>query len=102
MRAPQRHYAIPRPYTKVGQYLQEMRHAAGLTQRQVSDALEYSSAQFISNFERGIAVPPLKKLRKLQRLYRLDVKELIAVTLEVERERMQSILIGQGKPRHQS
>ncbi len=90
-----RQYALPRRYTNLGNYLQEMRLKADLTQREVSVALGYSSAQFISNFERGIAVPPLKKLKVLVRMYNLQVETVMNLILEVEREIMLSAL----KPR---
>jgi hypothetical protein len=46
-----------------GEYLSEARKKANLTQREVSLDLDYSSAQFISNFECRVAVPPLKSAR---------------------------------------
>lgn len=82
----QQHYKIPRHYQVVGDYLKELREKSGMTQREVSMALGYSSAQFISNFERGIALPPLKKLKTLQELYKGNVAKLIDLTLIAERE----------------
>lgn len=49
--------------------LKEMREKAGLTQMQVAEALGYSSAQFISNWEAGKARPPLKTLPRLAKMY---------------------------------
>jgi transcriptional regulator with XRE-family HTH domain len=62
-------YKLARPYTEFGNFLANSRDSAGLTQRQVSLKLGYSSAQFISNFERGIATPPIKKAKVLCGLY---------------------------------
>lgn len=92
----QKHYALPRKYLIVGEYLAAMRSKAGLTQRQVSLALNYSSAQFISNFERGIAVPPLKKLKKIVKLYGLDENKLTDLILAAEAEAMRKALLGKG------
>jgi transcriptional regulator with XRE-family HTH domain len=92
MAAKKKQYALPRKYTKLGEYLQEMRNKAGLTQREVSLALGYSSAQFISNFERGIAVPPLKKMRVLVRMYNMPVETVMTLILDAEREIMISAL----------
>ena len=61
----QKEYVLTRNYVALGQYLQDMRIRAEMTQREVSVKLGYSSAQFISNFERGISSPPLKKLKDL-------------------------------------
>jgi len=90
-----KHYVLPRRYTALGEYLQSMRTKAGLTQREVSLALGYSSAQFISNFERGIAVPPLKKLKILVKMYDMPVEVLMDMILDAERE----IMLGALKPR---
>lgn len=63
-----------------------------LTQREVSEELGYSSAQFISNFESGIASPPLSKLTRLVELYKIPVERLISLILEGEKASMQSVL----------
>lgn len=79
-------YAIERSYVKLGNYLAEKRQEAGLSQREVSLALGYSSAQFISNFERGIAAPPLKKMKILSKMYKLPVREVVDLLIDAERE----------------
>jgi transcriptional regulator with XRE-family HTH domain len=61
------------------------RKRAEFTQREVSLALGYSSAQFISNFERGMAIPPLKKLKLMRSLYKMDAEELVEVILSAKR-----------------
>lgn len=83
-----KNYLIPRNYQKLGEYLYQKRVEANMTQREVSIALDYSSAQFISNFERGIAAPPLKKLKKLCEIYNFQPSELVDLLLEAEREVM--------------
>ena len=59
-------------YRALGEYLQACRIKKGLTQKDVSEALGYSSAQFISNFERWRAVPPLSKLPKLIKILEMN------------------------------
>ena len=83
---PQGEYALTRNYGALGEYLQEMRMKSNLTQREVSLELGYSSAQFISNFERGISSPPLKKLKELIRMYKMPVEKVMGLVLEGERE----------------
>jgi hypothetical protein len=65
----------------------------------VSDALGYSSAQFISNFERGIALPPLVKLRVLIGMYKMDPRALMELILAVEREELKRELRLEPKAR---
>lgn len=90
-------YVLARRYTVLGEYLQKMRTEAGLTQREVSLALGYSSAQFISNFERGIAVPPLNKLKVLIKMYNMPVDTVLNIILDTEREIMSSALKTKAK-----
>jgi len=90
-------YVLPRRYTALGEYLQTMRTKANLTQREVSLALGYSSAQFISNFERGIAVPPLKKLKVLVKMYEMPVETIMDMILDAEREIMSNALRPKSK-----
>lgn len=97
MAARKKQYVLPRRYTALGEYLQTMRSNASLTQREVSLALGYSSAQFISNFERGIAVPPLKKLKVLVKMYDMPVETVMDMILDAEREIMSSALKPKSK-----
>jgi len=92
MAAKKKQYVLARRYTVLGDYLQKMRLESNLTQREVSEALGYSSAQFISNFERGIAVPPLKKLKVLVKMYGMPVDTVMEMILNAEREIMMSAL----------
>ncbi|MCB0378100.1 MAG: helix-turn-helix transcriptional regulator [Bdellovibrionales bacterium] len=59
------------------EFLREQREAAGLSQKEVATKLGYSSAQFISNWERGISAPPVKILRKLAKLYNVKDATLL-------------------------
>jgi transcriptional regulator with XRE-family HTH domain len=70
----------------LGEYLQDVRKKRNLTQREVSQALRYSSAQFISNFERGIVMPPLTKMKILIDLYGLRVETVMDLILKCTRE----------------
>ena len=50
-------------FQKLGPFLKKARSKMGLSQRDVADKLGYTSPQFISNVERGLCSPPLKKLK---------------------------------------
>lgn len=58
-------------------YLREKRKAASLSQAQVAEALGYKSAQFISNWERGISSPPIETLRVVASLYKVAEEEML-------------------------
>lgn len=60
--------------------LKDMRENAGLSQADVAEALNYTTPQFISNWERGVSFPPIKVIPKLAKLYKTD-REYLFVTL---------------------
>jgi transcriptional regulator with XRE-family HTH domain len=51
--------------------MREARIKAELTQDELAAELGYKSAQFVSNWERGISTPPIANLRRLAEV--LDV-----------------------------
>lgn len=70
----------------MGEFIRKKRVEKGLTQTQVSKALGYSSSQFISNIERGLASPPFKALKKLMGILDLDEREVMDVLLRQQEE----------------
>ena len=68
-----------------GNQWKQLREKAGLTQRDVSDSLGYSTPQFISNVERGRCRFPVQKLPKIKKLYKLSVEQVIELFLSEER-----------------
>lgn len=66
----------------LGLYLKERRVSSGLSQNNVADKLGYTSAQFVSNWERGLCSPPMDILNKLIKLYKMDAKQLMKCMLE--------------------
>jgi transcriptional regulator with XRE-family HTH domain len=62
-----------------------LREKAGLTQKDVSDALGYTTPQFISNVERGRCRFPVEKLPKLKRLYRLSNDQVVDMVMVEEK-----------------
>ncbi len=65
--------------TVVGQFIKKKREDAGLTQRDVASHLKYTTAQFVSNWERGISMPPLDALPRLSKLLAVSAKDFIKV-----------------------
>jgi len=62
--------------TNFHELLRYLRIKASLSQRDVAESLGLESGQFISNFERGACLPPLKSLPELASLYRVPLKRL--------------------------
>ena len=59
---------------KLGKQLQKDRLEAGLSQRQVAKSFKYTTPQFVSNWERGLVVPPLPTLVQLGTIYKTNTK----------------------------
>ncbi len=76
---------LKKPYSQLGNYLKEKRETAGLSQKDVSQKLGYTSTQFISNWERGLASPPLVALAELVQLYKINKAEFMDKILEDKR-----------------
>lgn len=68
---------------KLGIFLKKKRIEAGLTQLEVANALDYSSSQFVSNWERGHSQPPLKVFSDLCEIMDVNRDELFELVLEV-------------------
>lgn len=81
----------------LGKYLQKKRIDADLTQIEVAKKLGYSSAQFISNFERGLCSPPLKQMKKLTSLYELDPSEVIEIMMAERFDLLEKAFYGRRK-----
>ncbi|MGE4132133.1 MAG: helix-turn-helix domain-containing protein [Bdellovibrionales bacterium] len=59
----------------------KLRERAGLTQREVSEALGYTTPQFVSNVERGRCRFPVEKLSKLKKLYRVSNDQIVDLVM---------------------
>jgi transcriptional regulator with XRE-family HTH domain len=68
-----------------GSQWKSLRERAGLTQRDVSDSLGYSTPQFISNVERGRCRFPVQKLPRIKKLYKLSNDQVIELFLTEEK-----------------
>ncbi len=65
----------------VGKIIRDARSNAGLSQADLATALGYSTPQFVSNWERGVSLPPIKSLKKIGRLLGDKSEDKIAFKL---------------------
>ena len=63
-------------------FLREKRMRAGLSQAKVARVLGYTTAQFVSNWERGLSEPPLETFRTLAKLYSIPMDEMFEAVLK--------------------
>ena len=61
----------------MGRFLKEAREKAGLTQQDLAGVFRYSSSQFISNWERGLSLPPVDLMAKLAAVLRISPRDLV-------------------------
>ena len=73
-------------------YLRQKRLEAGLTQLDCAKLLGFSTAQFISNWERGVAKPPLKSVKKVAEIYNLDIAKFKKHLVGAYKEKLEGIL----------
>ena len=68
----------------VGRFLKRKRLEANLTQWDIARELEYTTAQFVSNWERGVSMPPIVVLSKLTELLGADPREVVEVLIDYQ------------------
>lgn len=70
-------------------FLKEKRVTAGLTQSEVARKLGYSSPQFVSNWERGLANPPVFILKDLTKMYKVSADTMFDLLMDEVRTSME-------------
>jgi transcriptional regulator with XRE-family HTH domain len=73
----------------LGKELRDMRLALNLTQRDVSTALGYTTAQFISNWERNVSQPPVEALKILAKLYGVSPQSIVRLIFEHRQQQLE-------------
>lgn len=61
----------------LGDWLKDKRLAAKLTQWDIAHHFGFTSAQYCSNWERGVAYPPEPRLAELAKLIGVSAKEMV-------------------------
>ncbi|MES2965742.1 MAG: helix-turn-helix transcriptional regulator [Bdellovibrionota bacterium] len=86
-----------RPRVKgISHFFREKRTAAGLTQFESATNLGHSTAQYISNLERGLCEPSLEMALKLCDMYSVPKRELYDLLLEVYEQELKKRLFGKA------
>jgi len=70
----------------VGTFIQKRRERAEKTQWEVAHAMGYTTAQFVSNWERGVSLPPMDALPKLAQYLDIPAKDFQDTMLKYEEE----------------
>lgn len=80
----------------LGKFIKEKRSAIGLTQSQVAERLGYT-AQFITNWERGISNPPPSTLKKISTVLKIPPQEMYKLLCEESERHWKTLLMGSRK-----
>ena len=78
---------------KICKFFKEKRIAKNITQLEISLFLGYSSPQSISNFERGLALLPLKDLATVGKQLAIPKKLLLDFLLEESRKSLERLIL---------
>lgn len=90
----QRKYILDKSvmFSVVGEYLKKKREKAGLTQADVAEVLKYSTAQLVSNFERGRCLAPVDKLCKLAKMYEINGQDLYKLIMREQGKLLKKVM----------
>jgi transcriptional regulator with XRE-family HTH domain len=70
-------------------FLRESRISQDISQLSIAKKLGYSSAQFVSNWERGLSAPPLSCVVKLAKLLKVSEHTLFEKIVEMNIEKVE-------------
>lgn len=76
----------------MAKFLKQSRQNQGLTQKEAAEHFGWMSAQYISNMERDISLPPKRDLKKLANLYKVDLTVLVELMVKATAEKYQASL----------
>lgn len=85
-----------RQFEGLGKILKEKRMQVGLSQEELAIKLGFTSAQMVSNWERGKCYPPLKKLKSLVKELNLDAESVLSYFL-TDQEKILRASLGMEK-----
>ena len=74
---------------KIGQYIQHLRKAAGMTQKDLAEKLNISF-QAVSKWENAIAMPDITLLPKIAEIFGVSIDELFDLTVEQKLNRIEN------------
>lgn len=76
----------------IGKLLREKRMVQGISQKEISDRIGYSNSQFVSNWERGLADPPMDKMLDLVKILNISKQEILGYILGEKEKEIRRVL----------
>lgn len=68
----------------VGEFFRQARQKAGLSQGEIARLLSYKTSQFVSNWERGISLPPLNCLQVVSTACSVSFESVLDVVFDYQ------------------
>jgi transcriptional regulator with XRE-family HTH domain len=75
-----------------GKMLKQAREQQGVSQGELAKALGYSSPQYVSNYERGLCLPPMKKIKTIIKATNLDSQKVYEVLKNYYDEELKKLI----------
>lgn len=66
----------------ISQIIRAARTKSRMSQSDLGKILGYSSGQFVSNWERGTSYPPMDRLARIVKLFKLNKKQILELYIE--------------------
>ena len=76
----------------IGETLKRSRIQAGITQKELAEAMDLISSQMVSNWERNLCLPPVKKLRVLRHQLGMPKQKLKTIMLDAYSQKIEPYL----------
>lgn len=86
-----------KPFEKFGKELKELRTKAGVKQMDVARKLKLNNGQLISNWERGLCMPPVKDTKTLAKLYKCPVETMVNLLVKAQKEKIEAAVYGKNR-----
>jgi transcriptional regulator with XRE-family HTH domain len=79
----------------LGIFLKESRLKRHLSQNDVATALRYDSPQYVSDWERGVSSPPMKKLVQISHVLHVSADRIFQLLVESAKQKLEADLFHQ-------
>lgn len=76
----------------LGTFIKEKRLRKGLSQAELAEKLGYASPQFVSDWERGVSSPPMKKLPEISKELSVNLNTLFDLLVELATSQLKESL----------
>lgn len=81
----------PKSSVNLGTFLRLRREELGLSQGHVAKKMGLQTSQYVSNWERGVSLPPIfhpTSIRKVVKIYELDLHDYVERIFQEQKSRM--------------